>query len=150
MENFPTLKASYIDNGRVFYVFRIFPIRPGDGPAIKLANCLPAGKYFNAVDLLFRNQPKWDGDEYPGVDIHAGLIQMGRIAGLTAEQADKCMNDPSSDAAINQMTQDAAQKYNLSGTPTFIVDGAPGPAGEEWNGLKQRLDAALTAKKVPN
>src|ERR1700744_2245280 len=33
MENFPALKAAYIDSGKVFYIFRVYPLRPDDGPA---------------------------------------------------------------------------------------------------------------------
>jgi protein-disulfide isomerase len=146
MQDFPKLKANYIDTGKVFYVFRVFPLRPDDGPAEKLARCMPEDKYFNFIDLLFRNQPKWDGAEYPVADDHAGLVQVARIAGMTPEQADKCMSDTSSDATINQVSQDAEQKYNITGTPTFIVNGVPTEAGEEWSGLQKILDAALAAK----
>ena len=80
---FPDIKKNYIDTGKVFYVFRVFPMRAGDGPAQKLALCLPADKYLSFIDLLFRNQPKWDVDEYPGADLHGGLILMARIAGMS-------------------------------------------------------------------
>src|SRR3954462_7762649 len=52
IQDFPSLKAKYIDTGKVFYVFRVFPIRPGDGPAEKLAGCLPAENYL-ALSICF-------------------------------------------------------------------------------------------------
>jgi len=55
-QNFPALKANYIDTKKVYYVFRQFPIRPDDGAAEKIARCLPEDKYFQFIDLLWRNQ----------------------------------------------------------------------------------------------
>lgn len=148
MQDFPLLKAKYIDLGKVYYVFRVYPIRPGDGPAEKLARCLPKDRYFAFIDLLFRNQPKWDADEYPGANTQTGLIQMARIAGMSAEDANRCMNDTTMNDAINKVGQDGAQKYNLTGTPTFVIDGWPGEGGEPWSALQSRLDAALASKKT--
>jgi len=122
---FPDIKKNYIDTGKVFYVFRVFPIRAGDGPAQKLALCLPADKYLSFIDLLFRNQPKWDVDEYPGADLHGGLILMARIAGMSEEQADQCMASTKEDEQINKVASDGESRYAISSTPTFIVNGVP-------------------------
>ena len=64
---FPDLKKNYIDTGKVYYVFRVFPLRPEDGDVEKMARCLPEDKYFPFLDLFWRNQPKWDAAEYPGI-----------------------------------------------------------------------------------
>jgi protein-disulfide isomerase len=122
---FPDIKKKYIDTGKVFYVFRVFPIRPGDGPAQKLALCLPADKYLSFIDLLFRNQPKWDVDEYPGADLHGGLILMARMAGMSADQADQCMASTKEDDRINKVASDGEARYAIGSTPTFIVNGVP-------------------------
>jgi protein-disulfide isomerase len=103
---------------------------------------------------LFRNQPKWDPEyaqETPALGtpqgVHDGLIQLARIAGMSADQADKCMNDTSLDATINQVAQDGQQKYGITGTPTIIVDGAAQPSGDvPWPTLQKLIDAALAKK----
>ncbi len=59
-QTFPQLKANYIDTGKVFTSSASFPLRADDGAAEKIARCLPEDKYFSFIDLLFRNQPKWD------------------------------------------------------------------------------------------
>ncbi|MBU6299491.1 MAG: GatB/YqeY domain-containing protein, partial [Alphaproteobacteria bacterium] len=43
---FPLIKKNYIDTGKVFYIFRVFPINPADPAAEAIARCLPADKYF--------------------------------------------------------------------------------------------------------
>ena len=79
---FPQLKQKYIDTGKVYYVFRVFPLHPSDVAAEAMAVCLPKDSYFQFIDLLFRNQKDWDW-EYQVQDIHGGLVKMGRIAGMT-------------------------------------------------------------------
>ena len=146
-DTFPLLKQNYIDTGKVYYVFRLFPLRPDDGSAEKLARCLPEDKYFSFIDLLFRNQPTWDV-EYGVLDVHGGLIRLARIAGMSAEQADKCMNDTSLDKTINQVAQDGETKYHITGTPTIVVDGVAQPSGFiPYDDLKKTLDAELAKKK---
>ena len=92
-EIYPQFKAKYIDTGKVFYVFRVFPLRADDGTAEKIARCLPEDKYFSFIDLLFRNQPKWDV-EYGVTDVHAGLVLLGRIAGMSGDQVAQVANPP--------------------------------------------------------
>jgi protein-disulfide isomerase len=153
-DTFPQVKTDYIDTGKVYYVFRVFPLRGDDGAAEKLARCLPEDKYFPFIDLLFRNQPKWDveyAEQNPALGtpqgVHDGLVLLGRIAGMSADQADKCMSDTTSDNIINQVAQDGEQKYKISGTPTIVVDGVAQPSGFiPYESLKQTIDAALAKK----
>lgn len=141
---FPQLKANYIDTGKVYYVFRLFPLRSEDGAVEKMARCLPEDKYFSFIDLMFRNQSKWDPDGYDIPDTHAALVQMGRIAGMSPEETDRCINDPRLDSTINQVAQDGESRYNITGTPTIVVNGVAQPSGFiPYDGLKQIIDTAL-------
>jgi len=154
-DTFPLVKQNYIDTGKVFYVFRLFPLRPDDGAAEKIARCLPEDKYFSFIDLLFRNQPKWDveyAQENPALaspdGVHAGLVLLGRIAGMSAEQVDKCMTDTKEDDIINKVAQDGDARYSIQGTPTIVVDGvSEGSHFFSYDELKKILDTALAGKK---
>ena len=142
-QSFEQLKTKYIDTGKVFYVFRVFPLRPDDGAAEKIARCLPEDKYFQFIDLLFRNQPKWDV-EYGVLDVHGGLVLLGRIAGMSAEQVDKCIANKAEDERINKVAAEGEAKYNITGTPTFIVDGEPQASGNiPFADLSKVLDKKL-------
>jgi protein-disulfide isomerase len=146
---FPKLKQNYIDTGKIFYVFRVFPLRELDGDSEKMARCLPEDKYFTFIDQLWRNQPKWDNAEYPGItDAHAALVQQGRIAGMTSEQVDQCINNKEQDDRINKVAAEAEQRYSINATPTFILDGAPLSAGSvPYDQLSKDLDAEIAKKK---
>jgi protein-disulfide isomerase len=146
-EAFPTLKKDYIDTGKIFYVFRVFPIGQADIPAEGLARCLPKENYFAFVDLLFRNQDKWD-PENPGVtDVHGGLVAMGRIAGLPADKIEQCMADPATTQRLQASQQDATNRLGITGTPTFVINGEVLPGGAQWAAVKDKLDAAIVANK---
>lgn len=146
-EVFPLLKQKYIDTGKVYYVFRVFPLHPSDGAAEAMARCLPADNYFQFIDLLFRNQPKWDW-EYQVTDIHGGLVQMGRIAGMSEEQVDKCIADKAMAERINKVAQDGQTRYNITGTPTFIINGAVHSSVDvgTWPDMQAAVDRLLAKK----
>jgi len=148
-QTFPRLKAQYIDNGKIFYVFRVFPLRADDGLAEKIARCLPEDKYFTFIDLLFKNQPKWDvefGVTPQGV--HDGLVLLGRIAGMSREQVDQCMENKAEDDRINKVSSEGESRYSITGTPTFILNGTSiGSGNIPFDSLSKLLDTELAKQK---
>ena len=143
---FPFIKRNYIDTGKVYYVFRVFPLSQVDIAAESMARCLPASNYFQFIDLLFRNQPKWDPDGYQIPDVHAALVDMGRIAGLSPEQVDKCINDEGAQKRATDVGLYANKTYGINGTPTFLVNGQIAPPFATPDDVKKYLDAVLAKK----
>jgi len=144
MDVFPQIKKNYIDTGKVFYIFRTFPINASDGAAEAIARCLPADKYFQFIDLLFRNQAKWD-PEYGITDVRGALVQMGRIAGMSTEKVDACISDKDEQDRINSVAQDGETKYNIEGTPTFVVNGTKTEAGDvTYAQMQAKFDSLLS------
>ena len=145
-EGIPTLKAQYIDTGKVYYIFRVFPIGQPDVAAESLARCLPADNYFSFIDQLYRNQANWD-PEYPGItDPEAGLVAQARIAGMGADQATACMHDPDKNARVMAVMKDAQSRYGIDGTPTFVINGEVQTSGAQWPEIKAKLDSLLAKK----
>jgi protein-disulfide isomerase len=150
-QTFPQVRAKYIDTGKVFYVFRMFPLRSDDGMAEKIARCLPEDKYLTFIDLLFKNQPKWDvefGVQSPE-GVHAGLVQVGRIAGMSAEQVDQCMANKAEDDRINKVASDGEARYGINATPTFILNGVKiGSGNLPFYTVSKLLDAELAKQQA--
>jgi len=150
-QTFPQIRAKYIDTGKVFYVFRMFPLRSDDGMAEKIARCLPEDKYLTFIDLLFKNQPKWDvefGVQSPE-GVHAGLVQVGRIAGMSAEQVDQCMVNKAEDDRINKVASDGEARYGINATPTFILNGVKiGSGNLPFDTVSKLLDAELAKQQA--
>ncbi len=144
-EGIPVLKSQYIDTGKVFYIFRVFPIGQPDVAAESLARCLPADNYFAFIDQLYRNQDKWDPEN--GVqDVEGGLVGQARIAGMSADQATACMHDKDKNARVVAVSQDAQTRYGISGTPTFVINGEVQTPGAQWPEIKAKLDSLLAKK----
>jgi len=145
----PKIKEEYIDKGKVFYIFRAISLgTPVDGAVEAIARqCLPADKYFQFIDLMFRNQPKWDPDGYKIDDVGAAIKQMAKIMGVSPQEADRCMTDQKELDRINQIGEEAATKYKLRGTPTFIINGTTvGTTEMSWPQIKAKLDSQLAKK----
>lgn len=145
IDNFDPLKKTFIDTGKVYFVFRVFPINgAADGAAEGLARCAANGsadKYFQFIDLLFRNQKDWDPEYSPPDGVHAGLMKQARIAGIDA-RADACMGDRANAERVNNVAQEAVQRYNINGTPTLVINGIVQQAGYmPWPQLKSLLDS---------
>jgi len=141
----PLLKQQYIDTGKVFYVFRVFPLQAADGVAEKLARCLPKEKYFPFMDQLFAHQQEWD-PEFGVQDVRGDLLKQAQTAGMSEAQFNTCVADGSQDGAINQVAADGQSRYNIDHTPTIIVNGTPQDGGAEWDKLKSILDVAQAGK----
>jgi protein-disulfide isomerase len=142
---FPVIKKNYIDTGKIYYVFRVFPINPADGPAEALARCLPANKYFGFIDQVFRNQPKWD-PEYGVQDPRTGLAALARAAGLSDARIDSCLADRTADDRINMVAAQGQSRYSITGTPTFILNGV-NQGSIDFADLPKLLDTALAGAR---
>ncbi|MGH6871060.1 MAG: DsbA family protein [Rhizomicrobium sp.] len=146
MEIFPLLKKTYIDTGKVYYVFRVFPLNSADVAAEAIARCLSKENYFPFIDQLYRNQPKWD-PEYGVSDVHAGLVQMGAMAGIGAQEVDSCISNAKEQTAITNVGTEAQAKYNVNGTPTFIVNGEQRVGEGTWEDWQDYLNKKLANPK---
>jgi protein-disulfide isomerase len=142
MTEFPLLKQNFIDTGKVYYVLRIYPLGPADVAAGAMAHCLPPGQFFDFLDLLWRNQEKWD-PEYRVPDVHAGLVDMGRIAGMSADKVDSCIANQAVSQEITQIGQEAVQKYGINSVPTFIVNGEVRQFPGGWDEMQTYLNGQL-------
>jgi protein-disulfide isomerase len=80
--------------------------------------------------------------------VRGGLLQQARIAGMSEEQFNACNADTKEEAIINQVASEGQLRYNITGTPTIVINGvnvSPGrvPTLEQMRGY---LDAALAGK----
>jgi protein-disulfide isomerase len=146
MHIFPQIKKNYIDTGKVYYIFRVFPLSQVDVAAEAMARCLPKENYFAFIDMMFRNQPKWDPDGYQVPDVHAALVDMGKVAGMSADQVDKCISDTAAQKRITDVGDHAQNTYGINGTPTFLVNGQMAPPFGGYDDVKKYLDAMAAQK----
>jgi protein-disulfide isomerase len=145
-EVFPYLKRNYIDTGKVFYVFRVFPLGKQDIAAESLARCMPKENYFAFIDLMFRKQDVWD-PEFGISDVQGGLVQVANSVGMDEAKAKACIaNSQAIENRVNKNAEEAVEKYNLNSTPTFVINGTVKVGGFDQDSLKNFLDPLLSKK----
>jgi len=147
LEVFPKVKRDYIDTGKVYYVFRVFPLDVLDVHVEKMARCLPRDQYFSFLELTWRNQQMWDKMEYKNIsDPNAALVRLGNRAGMRTDQIERCISSTEEDKRINMVAAEAEERYRTSRTPTFIVDGVIKVGGRRYGPLAKALDSEIIRK----
>ncbi|MEX0808352.1 MAG: DsbA family protein [Dongiaceae bacterium] len=115
----PQIKTNYIDEGLAKLVYRNFPLDQLALYAAMMVECAPADKYFNLLGVLFRTQEQWGTSAEP---VRA-LEQIGRTAGLSADQITACTNDEAAVQRLLTRAQEGQDKYEVQSTPSFIING---------------------------
>jgi protein-disulfide isomerase len=136
---FPQIKAAYIDTGKIRYVLREYPL---DGIALagsKLSRCIAkddAAKYFALSDLLFRQD--WFNGEPKET-----LYRVGRQAGLSKQQAEKCIEDQAVQDKILAGRKYATDVLKVEATPTFFINGEKLQGEASFEEFDKRIKALL-------
>ena len=115
----PELKKIYIDTGKVKMVYRDFPFDRFGLMAAVLARCAPPKRYFQFLDVLFENQLRWSRDPNPG----AALVRIGKLGGLSEDDFQACMDNKPLVEGVIQMRLDANKRFDVTATPTFVING---------------------------
>ncbi|MEX2297456.1 MAG: DsbA family protein [Dongiaceae bacterium] len=115
----PQIKTNYIDEGLAKLVYRNFPLDQLALYAGMMVECAPADQYFNLLGVLFRTQEQWGTSAEPV----KALEQIGRTAGLSADQITACTNDEAAVERLLTRAQEGQDKYEVQSTPSFIING---------------------------
>ncbi len=139
--DFPRLKAEYIDTGKVQMIFKEFPLNKPAIDASMLLRCLPAERYESFVGLLLTEQPKWAYQQ----DYLTPLKQYAKLAGLSDAEADSCLANKELEKRLVGDMKLGGDKYKIQSTPSFVVnDGVKTIVGHQPYGfIKQTLDEIL-------
>jgi protein-disulfide isomerase len=156
------LRLGYIQTGKVSLEVRNFVRDPVDLTAAMLANCVPPAKFFNVHRALFENFPatlkllsdhsKAQSDRWQAQDHGAarraiaddfGFYDLMEKQGLSRPQATVCLNNEALAKRIADQRQADDTKYDISGTPSFALDGNLLVATHDWSLLQPQIDARL-------
>jgi protein-disulfide isomerase len=138
-EVFPAFRAKYIDTGKIHYVFREFLTPPVQVAAagFLVARCAGKDKYFSVLDAIYRGQQAM----YQSGDVKGTLLRIAQSAGMTEPQFDACIADEKAAQALNDRVGRYAKEDNITGTPTFVVNGKMLDGEQSLSSL----DAAIAA-----
>ena len=126
----PLIKENYIDTGRVYYVFKDYPLtslHPTAPRVHEVGQCVleleGVEAYWEAHDLFFQTQSRWGGglDQTTQDDI---LVELMSGLGVFETDLRDCLADGRYTADV-QADMSEGEGLGISGTPTFFINGFP-------------------------
>jgi len=150
----------YINKGTVSYEFRPFLLNSFDLPAFLLARCGGPGPFFALAEQMFAAQPDFfakaqamsPADQQrlgglppqqlaPALATAFGFDSFVQQRGISSSQAQACLTDQAAVNELNTIMQSGNEQFQITGTPTFIVNGDKQNV-TTWDALEPLLVAA--------
>ena len=138
----PTLKKDYIDTGKVRFILREFPLDPLATAGFMLARCEGPDKRSAVTDLLFSQQKNWAFVDKP-LEALEGILKQ---TGMSKDKFEACLKDQKLYDQVNEVRDRGGQKFGVTATPTFYVNGTK-VTGEVNPQTLEKILNPLTAKK---
>ncbi|WP_159976920.1 MULTISPECIES: thioredoxin domain-containing protein [unclassified Novosphingobium] len=159
-ESFDKLRDDYVASGRVSYEMRYFMLNVFDIPASLLATCgtteavIPLSEQFWAWQpKMFENMQNADKAKLAALDALPKEQQIAAVAeisgmneffasrGIARDQGNACVSDTAKAKALADQTQKASEQFNITGTPSFIINGNSVGSGS-WAEIEPKLQQA--------
>ena len=159
-ESSEELKAM-VDSGKISDDFRVSVRDPIDITTALLARCGGKDIYYPLSEQFFANQSAMFekaqglGDAPYQAMVSAppaqrfgqlanalGLIDYAKQRGIAEDQAKQCLADTATAEKLAKGVEAANAQYNLSGTPTFLMNGVVVENASSWPVLKNKLKEA--------
>ena len=142
---FPKIKSTYIDSGKVRYIFREFPLDNLAAAAFMLARCageLDSSKYYAMIDTMFAQQRTW-AVEKP----IPPLMAIAKQAGFTEKSFDECLANQKLLNGIEDVRQKGIKDFQVDSTPTFFINGTRKVGALTIDEMAKVIDPMLAEKK---
>lgn len=136
---YKTLKQEYIDTGKVYFVFREFPLDPLAAAGFMLARNAPGDRYFDVVDLLFERQRDWAYSDNP---VQA-LETLAKQFGYSPQTFRDTLSDQALLDAINAIRARGTDEFGVNSTPTFFINGERVPGAISPEEVRAKIDPLL-------
>ena len=157
---YSSLVGDYVESGRVSYELRFYMLNGYDVPATMIATCSADEAVFPLAEQMWANQSSFydniraAGDEtiqqaatlpenqrYVRLAQIFGFVDFATARGISRDQAEVCLSQSEKAEQWAQMSAEQSQKYSITGTPTFQLNGTMIQA-KPWEELEADLQAA--------
>ncbi len=148
-QDFPRLKETYIDTGKVKYIYRDYPI-DNQGFGVLLSSVVRCGgkdKYYTMVDEMFTRQ----GDILDAASKGAAGPIIAEIAeknGISRDETRTCIDHQPDLSASIIKSRDEGSARGVSSTPTVFVNDVR-VEDHTFGPLSAIIEAALAGKPAP-
>ena len=157
---FDSIRDDYVNSGRVSFEVRNFVRDPLDLTAAILSRCGGEGPFFALTKQALNNQTamfeKAQGmgeatyNDILKSDPNVRFVKLAeqldltsffQQRGVSADQAKACLSDEAAAEKLMSDTQAAVKDFNISGTPTFLLNGKV-VEGTNWPMVETKLKEA--------
>lgn len=137
----PTILQEYVDKGKAKYVYKHLAfLGPESVYAAVASECAGnQGKFWEYHDYLFEHQQ----GENEGAFTKDKLLAFGETMNLDMTQFEKCLTNDETVARVRADTEEA-QKFGVSSTPTFFVNGKPMVGLKSPDEFRAAIEQALS------
>ncbi len=151
------LKRDFVDTGRVSYKLTPFMLHPIDAIAGAITKCTGTERFFPLADATFIEHETFIAaaqKPQPGIEAAMqlppeqrftalakgwGIDQFYQQRGVPAATIEQCLSKVDNVAAIEKGTNAGIEKYKITGTPTFVINGQVVEGITTWGPLRDRL-----------
>jgi len=138
-ETYPALKEQYIDTGDVKFIVRPFIRNVLDAVVFMLAEAAGEDSYHEVINTYFETQQTWATSETPRDAMQDIALQLG----FTQESFEEALTNQELFAAMEEAREQALNEFDLTGTPTFYVNGKQLSGAKTLEDMAAEIDPLL-------
>ncbi len=154
------LKA-LVNKGNVSYEYRNFLLNVMDVPASLLVRCGGPAPFFQIAEQMFADQRNWLGrtssitqaeqqamskmTPTQTAQMLASKLELDKFVqqrGVPSEKIAACLSDPKAIDELGKISEVGQKEFQISGTPTFIINGQVVKDANTWDKIEPMLKAA--------
>ena len=137
---YPDLKKNFIDKGYLKLEYRNFPLDLAAFNAAKAAHC-KSNDGVEILHFLYKNQNEWvKGNTIEELNINLEKIISSQNFGI---DYNKCINNKNIEDFVLEDRIEGVKKYNVSATPTLIINGEKFEKPLSYKNLEKTLEKLL-------
>lgn len=140
----PDVITHFIKTGKVFWVFKDFPLNGDAVMAAQVARSLPAHEYFAFITELFRTQDQWAYDPKLKTmpEFANALFPYAALAGMDRPTFEAALANEKLKAFIMAELNVGEKKYHVDATPSFIINGRKREGAVDFKQFSRWIDQA--------
>lgn len=156
------LKIGMVAPGKGAIEVRNFVRDPIDMTVALITNCVPPSRFFTLHTAFMRSQAQWIGPLANSTEAQRQRWFNGTFAtrtraiasdfkfydfmaarGMDRSTLDRCLSNEALAKKLAAETDEAINQYNVSGTPSFMIDGILLAGTHDWASLRPQILARL-------
>ena len=138
-EVMPAIKEKYINSGKIFFIYKDFPLDKFALKASIISRCSGNRNYFSFLDVFYKKQSSWTRSQDP----FKSLLKIAKIGGLKDEEIKVCVGNKSIEDGLLKDRLQSSKKYDITATPTIYLNGKKYTGDLTLEALELKINSLL-------